>query len=149
MIHIKVLECSSKGDKRFSAFYADVTVFGRTTNIERHYQGCKKFNDQTVIKAKGKSPDYIEINGKQFDKKYLTPWYKLLWVKYLDNNPEIVEYASQFDDFHDIFKGKNTINCQADVVRQYIKQGRESIIEECKEFIELLKLKPKTNLIEK
>ena len=82
-------------------------------------------------------------------KKYLTPWYKLLWVKYLDNNPEIVEYASQFDDFHDIFKGKNTINCQADVVRQYIKQGRESIIEECKEFIELLKLKPKTNLIEK
>lgn len=139
MIIIKILECSSKGDKRYSAFYANVTVFGRNTNIERHYQSCKKFNDPTITKAKGLQPDFIEIKGKKLDKKYLTPWYKLLWVKYLDNNPDLVEYASQFDDFHDIFKGKNTINCQADVIRQYIKQGRESIIEECKEFIELLK----------
>ena len=91
------------------------------------------------FKEKGLIP--VVINGKEMDKKYLTPFYKLLWVKYLDQHSELVEYASQFDDFHDIFKGKNTINCQADVVRQYIKQGRKSIMEEdlVREFIQELK----------
>ena len=141
MVDINILECSSKGDKRFSAFYAYVTLYGRNTNIERHYQSCKKFNDPSITKVKGLQPDYIIINGKELDKKYLTPYYKLLWVKYLDEHPELVEYASQFDDFHDIFKGKNTINCQADVVRQYIKQGRQSIMNEdmVKEFNKELK----------
>lgn len=140
---IKVLECSSKGDKRFSAFFAWITVYGKNANIETHYQNCKRFNDTTVDKVKGKQPDYIIINGKELDNKYLTPFYKLLWLKYLDFHPELVEYASQFDDFNDIFKGKNTINCQADVIRQYIKQGRDSIINEelFKEFINLLKIK--------
>lgn len=127
---MNVLECSSKGDKRFSAFYAYVDAFGRNTNIERHYQSCKRFYDETITKAKGKSPDYLMIGGNLLDIKYLTPWYKVLWVRYLDQHPELVEYASQFDDFHDIFKGKNTINCQADVVRQYIKEGRDSIMNE-------------------
>lgn len=36
-----------------------------------------------------------------------------------------------------MFKGKST-NCQADVIRQYIKQGRDSILIECEEFIFLL-----------
>lgn len=123
-----ILECSSKGDKRFSAFFAWIKLYGKTANIETHYQSCKRFNDSSITNAKGKNPDYIVVNGKELDKKYLTPFYKLLWVKYLDDHPELVEYASQFDDFHDIFKGKNTINCQADVIREYIKKGRLSII---------------------
>jgi hypothetical protein len=125
----KILECSSRGDKRFSAFYAYVEFNGIYANIETHYQACKKFN-RPVTKPKGHKPDYIEINGKTFEIKYLTPFYKLLWVKYLDDHPELVGYASEFDDFHDMFKGKNTINCQADVIRQYVKDGRESIINE-------------------
>lgn len=114
-------------------------MFGRNTNIERHYQSSKKFYDETIKKTKGLTPDYIEINGKQLGKKYLTAWYKLLWVKYLDQHKELVEYASTFDDFNDIFKGKKSLNCQADVVRQYVKQGRSSIMEE-REVIELLEL---------
>lgn len=135
-----VLECSSKGDKRFSAFYANVCVFGISNSIENHYQNCKGFNDKTIIKRKGKSPDYITIDGKILDVKYLTPFYKLLWVKYLDHNPSLVEYASQFDNFNDIFKG-HSINCQADVIRQYIKQGRQSIKDEelVVEFEKILK----------
>lgn len=142
-MRIKPLECSSKGDKRFSAFFAWLKLYGKCANIETHYQSCKRFNDNTITNAKGRNPDYIVINGKELDKKYLTPFYKLLWVKYLDGHPELVEYASQFDDFHDIFKGKNTINCQADVIRQYIKQGRKSIMNEelVKDFINELKSK--------
>ncbi|WP_429909438.1 DarT1-associated NADAR antitoxin family protein [Geobacillus thermodenitrificans] len=137
-----MLECSSKGDKRFSAFYAKVNVWGKYDSIENHYQLCKRFGNEvpkTWRDAKGRQPTYIELKGKVFDTKYLTYWYKLLWLKYLDENPHLVEYAKQFDDFSDMFKGKNTINCQADVIRQYVKEGRESIINECKELIDLLK----------
>lgn len=116
-------------------------MYGKNANIETHYQNCKKFNDASIVSVKGKNPDYIIINNLKLDKIYLTPFYKLLWVKYLDAHPDLVEYASKFDDFHDIFKGKNTINCQADVIRQYIKQGRQSIMEEelVKELISKLK----------
>jgi hypothetical protein len=139
---IKILECSSKGDKRYSALYAKVKVFGKLDSIENHYQLCKRFGDikpQTWKDAKGKQPTHIHINGKDYDVKFLSMFYKLLWLKYLNQNPELVEYAKQFDDFHDIFKGRNTVNCQADVIRQYIKDGKESVIKGCKELIELLR----------
>lgn len=142
MVIIKVLECSSKGDKRYSAFYARVKVFGKYDSIENHYQLCKRFGEivpQSWRDAKGKIPTHICIKGRDLDVRYLTMFYKMLWTKYLDNNPELVEYASTYDEFNDIFKGKKSLNCQADVIRQYIKQGKTSILEECKEFIELLK----------
>lgn len=134
---MKVLECSSKGDKRFSAFYAKVSAFGSFNSIENHYQLSKRFGDFTPLNwkdAKGKTPTHIELNGKQYELELLSQWYKLLWLRYLDNNPSLVEYASQFDEYNDIFKGKS-INCQADVVRQYIKQGRQSILDDCEELI--------------
>ena len=50
--------------------------------------------------------------------------------KIFKNKTELVEYAKQFDDYNDMFKGRYTVNCQADVIRQYIKQGRSSIMNE-------------------
>lgn len=136
---MNILECSSKGDKRFSAFYAYINLYGINDSIEHHYQRCKRFYVQPT-KIKGAIPDYIEVNNIKYDLKYLTPFYKLLWVKYLDNHSELVEYAKQFDDFNDIFKGKS-INCQADVVRQYVKCGRSNIMNEplVREFINKIK----------
>lgn len=66
----------------------------------------------------------------------------MLWVNYLDNNPELVEYAKQFDEFNDIFKGKS-LNCQADVVRQYIKEGRQSLVDDYQEVMDMFKNKDK------
>ena len=37
------LECSSKGDKRYSSMYAKVTVFDNYDTIENHYQLSKVF----------------------------------------------------------------------------------------------------------
>ena len=139
MVKINILECSSKGDRRFSAFYARIEIYDKWDSIENHYQQSKGFINPP-LKVKGAKPDYLIIKNKKYDKKYLTAYYKLLWVKYLDNNKELVEYASQFYDFNDIFKGKS-INCQADVIRQYIKQGRRSIFleQDIKDFIKELK----------
>ena len=135
---MNILECSSRGDKRFSAFYAYVSIYGINKSIENHYQSCKGFNIEP-IKRKGSKPDFITINNIRCDVKYLTPYYKLLWVKYLDEHKELVEYANKFDDYNDMFKG-HSINCQADVVRQYVKEGRSSIMKEelVREFIKIL-----------
>lgn len=137
------LECSSIGDPRFSALYAYTEVFGTKNFIEEHYQLSKRFGNNPPPKnkwqAKGKKPTHFVLNNKSYDIKYLSMWYKLLWCKYLDESPELVKYASGFEDFTDEFKGKSTVNSQADVIKQYIKEGRKSIIDECRELIELIK----------
>ncbi|MED0738794.1 DUF6977 family protein [Aneurinibacillus thermoaerophilus] len=137
---MKVLECSSAGDKRFSAFYASVNAFGKNASIEEHYQLSKRFGERvprTIKEAKGKKPTHIELNGKSYPLEFLSQWYKLLWLKYLDCHPDLVKYASQFDIFTDKFRGK-AVNCQADVIKQYVKNGRDSLLEECIELIELM-----------
>ena len=139
---MKNLECSSAGDKRFSALYAEVEVNGVLDTIERHYQSVKRKGEPCNPKPcrKGERVEFIIISNKILPPKFLTPFYKLLWVKYLDAHPELVEYAKEFDTFSDKFKGKS-INCQADVITQYIKEGRKSILLEplVIEFIKLLK----------
>lgn len=149
---VRILECSSKGDKRFSAFVAKVKVFNVCDSIEFHYQLSKRLKDvpepnlndtwdnkmKYLKSVKGKQPDYLTIGGYKYDLKYLSQWYDILWMKYLDNNPDLVEYASKYDDYSDMFKGKS-INCQADTIRKYIKLGREVILEECRELIKLIK----------
>ena len=123
---MKILECSSVGDKRFSSLYALVDVFGVTESIESHYQAVKR-NEKGSYCRKGEKVDHIIIKGKKLEPKYLTPYYILLWVKYLDKHPELVEYASQFDEFNDKFRGKS-INCQADVIRAYVKGNRSILL---------------------
>lgn len=138
---MKVLECSSIGDKRFSAFYAIISVNGEIRSIEHHYQLSKRFIDSpppvTIKQAKGREPNSIMIGNVSLGANFLTQWYKLLWVKYLDYHPELVEYASQFDEFTDKFRGGSK-NCQADVVKQYVKEGRESVIADCEQLLTIL-----------
>ena len=115
----KVLECSSKGDKRFSAMYAKVKAFGVMDTIENHYQKCKRDADGNVAK-KGQTVDYIILIRRKFPATMLTAWYRMLWIKYIDKNPDLVEYAQQFDEFTDAFRSKGMINCQADVIKDYV-----------------------------
>ncbi len=136
----KVLECSSQGDTRFSAMYAEVKLFGKTQTIEQWYQFSKRFGDMVPGRfrdAKGKRPSHIEINGERYAQRYLTAWYKLLWLLYLDRNPDLVAFASKYDRFTDKFRPRNRhANCQADVIEQYVKQGRDSIMKESTDLID-------------
>lgn len=125
----KVLECSSRGDKRFSAMYARVEYMGKVDTIENHYQNCKRFivdgEYVQVENPKGKPVDGAMVFDELYDTNMLTLFYKWLWVKYMGAHPELVEYARGFDDYNDMFKGK-AINCQADVIREIITDS-ESI----------------------
>lgn len=146
---MKKLECSSIGDRRFSAFYAEVTIFGLTGTIEGFYQMSKRFGEERPWKVsdckgprakfRGKAPTHIEILGKKLPVEMLTPWYNLLWYKYLRANPQLARYAAQFDEFSDRFRGKKTINCQADCIRVYVKEGPEVLLESCRSLLDALR----------
>lgn len=152
-----VLECSTykgdkitpKGDRRFSAWGAKVKVGEDFKFIEEHYQLCKRFKVDGVLiipkdwrETKGKQDIFcFEVMGKRYEPKYLSSYYNLLWIKYLDANPSLVEFAKKFDRFTDKFKGKTTVNCQADVISRYVKEGRASLLNDTltKEFLSLMR----------
>ncbi len=131
----QILECSSRGDRRFSALFARIEVFGRRASIEEHYQMSKRFPEppRSWREAKGRRPMHLEINGKTFPTSYLTAWYALLWLLYLDAHPELVEYARKFDDFRDSFARPGR-NSQAEMVRLYVKQGRGALLGVCSDL---------------
>ncbi len=76
------LECSSLGDKRFSAFYAKVN--GRS--IEEQYQSAKQFEDGSTglhwREAKGRRPQN-DAEVRQL--------YSALWDQYIQENEHLVD----------------------------------------------------------
>lgn len=97
------LECSSKGDKRFSAFYAKVDGI----SIETLYQRYKKFEDGTTgldwRAAKGRIPINIEE---------CRVYYSELWDRYISDKPELQQILIESSGLSDIF-GQPGHVCQA------------------------------------
>lgn len=97
------LECSSKGDKRFSAFHAKV----RGASIEERYQAYKVFADGGTglhwRDAKGRAA----INADAAANHYA--W---LWDEYIRENPELLAVIKQASGLSDIF-GQQGHCCQA------------------------------------
>jgi hypothetical protein len=138
---MNILECSSKGDKRFSAFYAKVSVFNKFDSIENHYQLSKRFGDKpaplTWREAKGKKPTHFVVGNKEYPLNLLAPWYESLWLKYFSKNIDLLKVIEFYDDFTDMFKRKNAVVCQADVIKKIRYKGLSACIKE-NEFLNLL-----------
>lgn len=149
--YTKILQCHSRGDKRFTPFNCYVKVFGITKSIENHYQTAKRFKDQpspkdwreakTLQKA-GNRRIGFEVNGiwlppetNKIDDLAIQ-FYIAVWYKYLKLHPELIAIAQEYDEFVDIFKGKFPF-CQADVIRQVVNHGLESLLPMCKDFFTL------------
>jgi len=127
----KILECSSRGDRRFSALYAHVSAFHVTQSIEDHYQLAKRFGPQaprTPRDAKGRKPTHFQVGDKTLPLELGAAWCELLWVKYLDQHPDLVAYAQTFEDFHDMFHTPRQVVCQANSIRRYVQDGRAAIL---------------------
>jgi len=100
------LECSSKGDKRFSAFYARLKCYKNKT-IEEIYQASKIFENGitglTIKEAKGR----FHVNYKETKVIYSD-----LWDLYILENPELIKVLINCSGLSDIF-GQSGHVCQA------------------------------------
>lgn len=97
------LECSSKGDKRFSAFY--VKVDGRS--IETWYQAYKIFEDGSTELS------WREAKGKKaVNQVEAAKYYSELWDEYINQHPELLEIIKSSSGLSDIF-GQEGHCCQA------------------------------------
>lgn len=109
------LECSSKGDKRFSAFYAR-PIRRKGKSIEDLYQASKVFEDGRAglnwKEAKGKKAINPEMNRA---------FYSELWNEYLNDYPELYEVIKQYNGFSDIF-GQEGHACQAEEIYKIRKR---------------------------
>lgn len=100
------LECSSKGDRRLSAFSARIRGRGNRS-IEEIFQGAKVFADGSTglhwREAKGK---------KAANADEVRALYAVLWDEYVSENPELLEIIKQAPGLQDIF-GQAGHVCQA------------------------------------
>lgn len=111
------LECSTRGDKRFSAFGA--FLFGKS--IEAHFQGAKVFADGSTglnwREAKGRRP----VNDEECRKLYFE-----LWEFYLHSNPHLYPILAEASGLSDMF-GEEGHVCQATVLwglrNRYLENG--------------------------
>lgn len=97
------LECSSRGDTRFSAFHAYVN--GKT--IEEQYQAAKIFpSGETNL-------PWQEAKGRQATNHgELATLYKSLWRQYLKERPFLVQVLQAASGLSDMF-GQPGHVCQA------------------------------------
>jgi hypothetical protein len=107
------LECSSKGDKRFSAFYARLPNYkgpgGKTGywSIEEIYQAAKVFEDGST------GLSWKEAKGrKAINQEFLLQFYGLLWDEYIERNPSLLDVLKAASGLSDIF-GQEGHACQA------------------------------------
>lgn len=126
---MKVLDCGMNGDQRFSALVAKVNIYGELLTINEHFQDKKRFMDEqgNMVKLKqdesyGKKPFAFNIGGHCLPIKYGVMFYILLWLKYLESHPELVEYLAQFDSYIDTSKVGTTLT-GADVITMYFKDN--------------------------
>jgi hypothetical protein len=100
------LECSSAGDRRFSAFYARIKGRGGKS-IEEIYQAAKVFrNGDTglpIDEAKGFRP----VNVKE-----VRELYSRLWDEYIQENPHLLLVLAKASGLSDKF-GRPGGVCQA------------------------------------
>ena len=155
----RVLQCHSRGDTRFSPFFARVTAFGQTSSIEHFYQSSKVFEGEVRARdwrhAKDcqrrglrrvgwqigplRLPVRPNADGTSFTlDDFGIQFYVSLWLKHLLANPDLVAYASAFDEFEDPFRGRVPF-CQADVIRQAVREGVESLRPMSSELFALLR----------
>lgn len=94
------LECSTKGDKRFSAFCARIEARGGRS-IESMYQAYKSYADT------GSPLGRVVINYEDAQR-----FYAQLWDEYIAENPELLYVLKDATGLSDMF-GKPGHACQA------------------------------------
>ena len=99
------LECSTKGDKRFSPFCARIEARNAQT-IENIYQMSKVFPDGTTGLRWQDAKGRLAVNQEE-----LTALYAQLWDEYLTENPHLLDILVAQTGLSDMF-GREGHCCQ-------------------------------------
>ena len=101
------LECSSRGDVRFSAFYARLRLFGGRS-IEEMYQAAKLFADGSTDLT------WREAKGRRcVNMDEVRALYSRLWDLYIEENIALLDTLRQASGVSDVF-GQQGHACQAE-----------------------------------
>lgn len=100
------LECSSKGAKVFSAFYAKIRNRGNKT-IEEIYQSSKILEDGSINLSIKEAKGRKAVNQDECSKLY-----SKLWDEYIEENPRLIDTLIAVKGLSDIF-GQKGHCCQA------------------------------------
>lgn len=101
------LECSSRGDKRFSAFFARIKSLDNRS-VEEIYQAAKVFPDGRT----GLTPKEAKKAGTPVNLKECHELYAQLWDIYIEENPDLLPVICAASGLSDIF-GQPNHACQA------------------------------------
>lgn len=125
----KVLECSSRGDQRFSPEFAKVKINGIERSISDIYQDAKKIVDY-VPGRYGKKVARIEdpFTGDKLSASEAAWLYRGLWMTYFNQNPDLVKYAEQFDGFSNINSKESLEGRYNEIIEAYVKGDRERYV---------------------
>ena len=142
------LECSTKGDPRYSAVCAKINGI----SIENRYQLCKRFfKDGCILHPssfkEAKHWQYkiysflldFMVNDQPYSLECLSMYYNALWYVYLTKNPELINNAQKFNSFTDCYRKNNTKNCQADVIALVVNKGIDELKRQSGFFIDLIR----------
>lgn len=100
------LECSSRGDRRFSAFSARLNRYGGRS-IEELYQAAKVFEGGIT------GLSWREAKGRQAtNMDEVARLYARLWDEYIDENPALLDVLRAAPGLSDVF-GQKGHCCQA------------------------------------
>lgn len=160
----KILQCHSRGDKRFSPFFCPVEAFGIVRSIESHYQLAKRFQDKPAPQSWKDCKQWQKAGIRQVQWQignvilpvktdpqtkgfaiddWGVQWYIALWEKYLHQHPEVVAIAAQYDGFEDPFEGTFPFG-QAKVFELVSRQGTKALRPMWQPLYNLLKMKWET-----
>lgn len=100
------LECSSRGDRQFSAFHARIRSRGNRS-IEEVYQAAKVLSDGST------GLNWRQAKGKRaVNMSDVRELYSRLWDEYVEENPVLLDVLKTASGVSDIF-GQAGSACQA------------------------------------
>ena len=111
-------ECSTRGDRRFSAFVArPSSLNGRS--IEEAYQAAKIFRDGSTNLPWRQAKGRAGVTNRE----ECAALYKELWREYLNENPALFKFLLQQSGLSDMFGSPGSV-CQATTLWELCEEHR-------------------------
>lgn len=104
------LECSTKGDRRFSPFYARLSC-AVNLSIEEAYHAFKIFDDGSKGLSWKEAKEKQKAGFKIVNYQECCEFYSKLWDLYILENPHLLDVLKLQSGLSDIF-GKEGACCQ-------------------------------------